>query len=558
MASQAILSGPYKGVRTTPDVFDGSPDLLLDASNLYSPDPENGVGFYSRTGWSLLNTTALDTGIFRGQAVFSFTDLSATTTNFCVAKGKLYRFDVTLTIQTDVTPVGITIDPGVTTRVYGTTFGNQLVINDGVNRPWIASDLSSTPITGTYIDFDGNGTAWVASGPAVPYSGGLVFKLASVNGVGCATDIAWSAPGDAATGYQQSPYDNRWTVYQTSTNPIIGLYGTNIGLYIFRARSIGLASGPLGPNFATTNTADIVSENVGSASPQSIVGFGDFIYFTDQFGRPYRLPIGGEPAPIWKQMRGIITSNAGLGFPGVTSHTVTAAIEPNENLYLVAIFPCSTAQVGPATEAYAFDAFTGIYMGRWTIATGYQIESLGSVVDQNGRATLVAMGSNAAPTTSAVAPSGYLWALNGITGQGDYLTTEDGIYLTTEASVYLTSEGIGTNWTDNGTVPPIYATSPRLGYDLNTIVTGDQAMALVGSAAPLTMSASTSQIATTVQGTTVTPNASQDGINRAVTGLSGVSGRGITVTVSPTTANSQWSVQQIAATVKPSTAGPLD
>ena len=40
--------------------------------------------------------------------------------------------------------------------------GGTMVVTDGVNRPWVASNLSSTPITGTYIDFDGMGTAWVA------------------------------------------------------------------------------------------------------------------------------------------------------------------------------------------------------------------------------------------------------------------------------------------------------------------------------------------------------------------------------------------------------------
>lgn len=545
-------TGPWRDVRTTQkDPFDEPENLLVDAYNGYIPDPEGLSGFYARPGFRLLNngnafTTSATT--FRGQGAFSHIALDGTTYNFVVFNGKLFRLDSIANTGTDVTPVGITIDPGVTVRVYATSFGNQLIITDGVNKPWLATNLSSTPITGTYIQFNAANDPWTVFGRFEVYGGAVFCILNTVNSVSARTDIAWSKVGDASLGFQQTGYDYRWTLEQSSTAALYGLAGTNTQLYYFRANAIGSISGEVGPNLSSTPTHDAITQNVGTLAPQSIVQFGDFIYFTDGQGRPYSLR-GRTLTPIWLQMRGIIESSP-VGYPGLNKITTTASFEPFFNLYLVAIFTSNAAQSGPAVEAYAFDAKTGTYMGRWQVGgttigagDGFQIETLATLTDSNGRSSLCVLGSIAAPTTGP-ATSGYVWLLNPNEAQGVELTTEAGVLLTTEAGVTLTTEGTAANWLDNASVPVIGVITARLGYDPETVINADQVDVLVGTTAPCKVSIETAAVTTTLEGTP-TPSTTQDSVSRLTCGVDGMQGRGVTITVQPTTATSQWSCQSV-------------
>lgn len=544
-----ITNGPWTSVETTTDPFDSGEGTLVDATNVYAPDIQGGSGWYARPGMSLLNggspvTTSATT--FRGQGAFSHTDLSNVTTNFVVFNGKLYRANAQFTTFTDVSPVGITIDASVTTRVYGTSFGNTLAVTDGVNRPWLATNLASTPITGTYIDYDGSGTTWAAFGPLRLYAGSFMAILAQVNNVSRRTDFSWSNPGDASAGWQQANYDFNWTLGQTEADPLTALWGTNTALLYFRESSIGAVSGIPGPNFQNAHTDDSVSKNVGTLAPQSIVAYGTTLYFTDALGRPYRLVPGEDPQPIWLQMRSIANA-ASIGFSGVTKTTVTAAFEYTMSVYVVAVWSTIPAQSGPPVEGYMFDARTGKYFGRFKIASGSQIDTLATFTDSNGRQVMVALGSLNAPTTSTLAASGYVWGINSIEAIGDFLTTEAGVFLTTEDAVTsLTTEGSATaNWMDNTTVPTISVTTPRFGYAIDAVLTIDRAAALVGNTAPVSVSMVSAAVATTVEGTP-TPSTVQDNISKVTVGVSGMQGRGVTMIVSPTTATSQWSIQQVS------------
>ncbi len=536
------------------DPYAMTPDTLYDAYNLYSPAPGTGVGMYSRPGLTLLNSASQlggGVGSYRGQGVISHHDLAGNVYNFLVVNGKLYIADSTQTVYTDVTPVGVAIDGSITTRVYGTSFNNQLIITDGVHRPWIATNLSSTPITGTYIDEDGSATAWTAFGPAVQYGGALFFILNTYNGTSYRTDFVWSAPGDASTGYEQSPYSNRWTYQQANTNPLFGMAGTNTQLYIFRAYSIGSISGVVGPNLASTVTHDLIAQNIGTQAPQSIQQLGELVYFVDAVGRPYRIGAGNiltgipGPEPIYRQLQAIIDAQT-LGFPAITKYTCTATIEPTLNIYLVAIFSVLPSQTAPPIEMYAFDALSGNYLGRWNVASGCQIDALGAFFDVNGRGTLVVLGSKVVPPSNSVAASGYVWSMNALNSPGDFITTEDGLTsITTEDGLtFITTEGSTASWTDNGALPQIQATTYPLGYDTDLVAFADQVSVLVGSQAPINISAQTAALSTTLNATP-TPNASTDSTYRAVAGLDGVQGRGIRYTISPTTATSRWAIQQV-------------
>ncbi len=553
----ALTSGPWRGVRTTNDVRDDAPDLLNDATNVYFPDAGGRAGAYQRPGAQLLNSGSPITtsaSRFQGQGVFGHIALDGTTTRFVVFNGELWRIDATFGAFEDVTPAGITIDPTFSSRVYGTSFIDQLIVTDGVNRPWLATNLTSSPITGTYIDYDSLGTTWSAYGPFVVYGGSAFCILNQVNGISRRTDLSWSEIADASTGWQQTDFDNNWTLLQTSTEPLFALAATNVALYYFRQSSIGTIAGPVGPDLATTATHDAISVNVGCQSPAAIVQYGLTIFFPDALGRPYRMVVGQNPEPIWLQMRAIVEASS-VGFPGATALTACAGFEPNLNLYIPAIWSPLPAQVCPADEGYFFDIRTGTYWGRFVLGVGVQIESMGTVLDSSGRPTLIILGSVTAPTTG-VQTSGYVWAIQSVLGTPDFLTTEGGDFLTTEDGDLLTTEGSEETWMDNGLVPTVEVTTGRLGYSDSFVWLYDRLTALTGSQAPVSITVTTPNAAAVAEGTP-TPNASADGIYRTWCGLD-LQGRGAEVTLSPTTAASQWSVQSVTVQAIPNPASSDD
>lgn len=555
-------SGPFKGTRSTNEPFDDAPELATDASNMYVPDIDGGSGFYARPGFSIDNDGAAVTtsaSRFQGQGVISHTSLAGVTSNFVVFNGELWRRSDTGLGYTDVTPVGATIDSGVTTRVYGTTFADQLIVTDGVNPPWLATNLTATPITATEIDYDSIGTSWSAFGPFVVYGGSVFCILNEVGGTFRRSDVSWSVAGNAALGWQQTDYDNNWTllqsVGQTVPPPLFALVGTNTALIYFREYSIGAISGTVGPDLATTATHDAISQNIGTQSPQCVVQYGTTIYFVDQVGRPYQLVPGSEPNATWLQLRELVDTSS-IGFPAVTKHVAVAAFDPTLNQVMGASWSAIPSAAMPCQEGYIFDARTARYVSRLSLADGAQIEAMGNFLDSVGRSTLVILGSLVAPVGSAAATSGYVWTMNALASTGDFLITNGGDSLITNDGTFLATEGNdAANWMDGDTAPERYVTSPRFGYDMDEVLTADRASALVTTTSPVSVAMETSAVSETVEGTP-TPVATQDGISRIVVGSRGIQGRGIRVTVAATTAPDQFSVQQISLNATVSVAAP--
>lgn len=556
---QPLTSGPHDGVFTTPDAFDAEPSRLYDARNCYVPDSDAKSGTYSRPGFTLLNNgDAIYTSAtrFRGQVVYTHFNLDGTPFSFLAFGGHLFRIDPATQIATDVTPVGVTIDGSLTTRLYCASMGGVMSVHDGVNRPWVASNLSSTPITGTYIDFDGMGTAWIAFGQQGVFGGSGFWMLTSVNSVAARIDIAWTEPNDWTVGYQQSGFDDRWTLEQTGTTPLYGLSPSNVSLDYLRQRSIGSISGTVGPDLATTATHDAVSANVGTQASQTIVQFSNNTFFCDVVGRPWMYRHGSAPVPIWHQLRGIVDTST-VGFPGVTALVATGAFEPSLNLYCVAIWSPAPGSSASPTEWFVFNAIDGRYLGRWSIgptATGVSVDCLGSFIDSQGRGQFIVLGSATSGGTT-----GYAWGMSALVGVPDTLVLEDlTTFLTDESTppVEITTEGQTAVWEDDGEVPLIEVTTDRLGYSEDIVWLYDRATVLTGNQAPIRITVQTPNTSSTVEGTP-TPNDSADGIYRTPCGLD-LNGRGALVTVSPQTADSQWSFQRISVVGVPSKAGPED
>ena len=547
-----MIAGPWKGVRDTIEPFDDSTDYFVTASNIYIPDPDGGSAAYARAGFTLANGGApVYTG--QGQCVYTHLGLDGTVYPFIVAGGHVYRANIGLTQFTDVTPAGVTIDP--TARVKMVSLDGQLIVSDQTNPPWVGGNLGATPITATKIDYDGSGTAWSAWDITV-WSGGLVVILSKVGGVYRQSDISWSEPGQPTVGWQQLNYDNNWTLEQTGSEPLYAIVGTNVALYYFRQRAVGAISGSLGPNLATTSTHDAISFNVGTRSPQSIQTFGNFIYFVDAMGRPWRLQLGAPPEAIWLNMRAVVDAQP-TTYPAQNQHFTVSGFETEFNLYLVAPWSANNAQGLPPTQMYQFDCRSGRYVGRWNIKgpSGTGLDAMGTLIDGAGAAHLTILGSK----DVVPAASGYVWGLNTVTAASTVHLVVEGTQpptLTTEGGALLTSEGQQLNWTDDGFSPDIWIVTSRLGYSGDVMWNVDRCTIVTGSPDPCLVTVMSSSTPSQAVGVPL-PGLSADQTYRLVVGMQ-TAGRGTQVQVTPLSITTQWQIDQVAITAVASQARPED
>lgn len=557
-APEVLPSGPFKGVKNTTDPFDDTSEYLVDAVNMYIPDAEAGSGIYARPGEVLMNPVGqLGVSSHMGQGIYHET-FNGVDYNFECVSGKLYRVSADQTTYTDVTPVGVTITAGLSSRVFMLEFAGYLIVSDGVNRPWIGSNLASTPITGTNIQYDSGNSAWCAQHMTL-YSGALVFVVKTIAGISHQTRIIWSAPFDPTQGYFNTvssvAVDYTWDLVQTGSAPIYAIQGTNVALFYWRDYSIGALTGPIGATFKNDATHDAIDFKIGTRAPATIALHGNTIFFCDTEGRPQMLPIGNRIVPIWKEMRSQVES-ARTDVATATQLTACGAVFSPLNLYVAAIWSTvPTTALAPAT-LFVFDVLTGQYVGRWIIGPGINIEAIGVLKDQNGEPSLVVIGPKVVAINNGF--GGYVWRMTN------------------------PQENI---WTDNGVLPLILAQTARLGFAADVVRYADKAVAITGSTAPVALSLlSASQLeqsfmtdvletadlsnalmtadganvlaAEGIQQATATPYAaSLDGTYRCVWGTD-IEGRGFNATLSPTTALSQWRLHKFELTTVTSMAPP--
>jgi len=402
-----------------------------------------------------------------GQAVQVATIEDGTQINFIVANGRLYRVGTDLVTREDVTPGNVTID--ASSRVYLTPFSNRLVVQDDVNTPWVASELLASPVVGTKIDYRGNGSAWRAYGPARVWQDALFFIVRERDGEGVDEGTperrtvrhAWSEPDDPFRGYHQLNYgeenesfDNEWDMVQNSTDPLYAMWPTNLANYYFRDGSIGYITGTVGPDLRTTSTHDAVEEASGTRAPASMVGFATNVFYADVEGRVMMLKIGGDTTDIWRQHRRVV-DEAQTRFPDITARTACAALVPELDLYLCALWspdPTNASIVFPTTM-YVFRADSGTYVGEWTIGPldgdKVAVHAMGTLIGPNGEPRLIVLGK---PSLAA---------------------EEDPI------GTYVLFSLDDDIWHDDDELPDIYITTNRIGYSANTITNVDQATVIV-------------------------------------------------------------------------------
>lgn len=643
---QSFGCGPFTGVWNTREPFDDTPDRLQDLAQMYLPDPQAGCAAYTRPGFVLTDTQYGPLSVL-GQGVYSFVSASGAITNFAVFGGTLYTvsslFVATATAYTS-------LYYGGQNRVWLTQLGNEVVVSDGSNKPFIYSTgapiefqsptvgLSSGGLSIAYAAFVGSykgtsnaavvtsypagtkaitagtipvdqwgiyrvyvtsggtismvagaantttgyateaaaiaakpalpsstdwdigyftvkthagqpwvagtdqlaggggvhpadatnyyapveGLPWAAYGRPTVYQGSLFFIVAQAGGVSSQTSITWSEPNQPTVGYQQTDYDNVWTVAQASSLPLYAIYGTNQGLFYSRQTSWGVLQGTPNVNFASTATSDLISENIGCVACATVASAGNYLYFADQFGRPHRFAFGGAVEPLWLQMRQVydtaFQSEPASILPSNVALYAWGVIDPQFNTYLCA--PWFSRKPSGATawpnKAYLFDTTTGRHMGWWAIEpndtanVGVQMQIAGILRDADNDVILTVLGAK-----EETGNGGYIWALRTTAGTGVY-QWYDG---TTTASVQRI-----VRWS---------MVSPRMGYGMQTQYAWTK---FVSTATPAnsktvtcTMSALTASGSSATATLTIAPSAT-DGITRSESSIGTLSGRGCQVT----------------------------
>lgn len=276
--------------------------------------------------------------------------------------------------------------------------------------------------------YAGDADPWAAFGAPTIYAGCVVFICNHISSTYARTTIGWSEPNQPSVGYQQSDYDNAWTLTQTGSAPIYAIQGTNAGLFYARAYSWGKLTGQPSLSFKNDASHDAVSENIGTVSPKAVRWFGSYIYFIDALGRPYRFPLGGSPEPLWLQLRKEFDQNVATGnaiISNVEDHA-WGVLEPNLNLYITGCWPLAATSPYSPTTFYVFDALTGVYQGYWTIGGDRYMDVAGLCADANGQKTLIFLGRQAGTTTR-----GYLWKL---------AKTSDNIYQDNSANITVSAQ----------------------------------------------------------------------------------------------------------------------
>lgn len=560
-APTSLGFGPPLGVRTTTEPYDDAAlgDYAQDAANVYFRDPTLLSGAQYRPGFATVRPSTGNVALWQG--LHEITLANGTIVNLVVQAGKIYRLSGAGSFSTaiDVTPVTPVIDTSA--KVGLATLGDSIVVTDSINTPWVGTNLTSTPITGTVIPINSAGDAWSAFGPPTVYQGSVVF-ITNTTPAGSDAQprrsIVYCEPELPLIGYTQSGFSDFANLIEEDGNLLYAILGTNVGLYYWRLESIGFLSGPLF-SFTTTPTADAVSMSVGTTAPFSVQIFGQNIFFADAFARAWMLPLRGSPQPIWKQMASLIPQQlAMVGLPSILTNAY-GAIVPDLNLYALAAYEVQVAESGggsasaPPNTLFWFDGLTGNYCGRLNVGVGgldssnapisMNVDVIGQLRDAFGVPVFVALGA---------------WWDVGPTLTATLLASLKYVMAVSPASKTWNDTNTGALFSPGSVAPAISITSSRLGYLAGVVYNADLGEVITMSPDPFTVSVQTPYVANAIEVTAVTPNASQDGTYRTPLGFDICAARGMQFTIAPTAATQQGGFQRIEVSVSASKAGPED
>jgi hypothetical protein len=272
---------PWVGMRDARETSAQQPDKVLLAQNLYLSKGGGGRAYTARPGFTPWGAN------FPADVQWSesWYRPSGVVVSLAVAGGAIYRYD--WTAQSWVLAVNqATTGLATTGRVQFIPFAGGIVVNDRVNRPrfW----------NGT----DGGGITVLSNAPVAWWGWVQSAKLVFINAAN-RLEIQWSEEADPNTGYAAGGFNNAWELRQLGNAPLTAGIGRNGGMVVFRERSTFTILGEITTDFQSASTRSDVSDVIGTLSPWALCATDSGIVFLDADARPFLLPAGGAPEPLW-------------------------------------------------------------------------------------------------------------------------------------------------------------------------------------------------------------------------------------------------------------------
>lgn len=350
------------GMRDSFDPPTGNPKKASLIQNAYPFLSEQGGGILGRPGFRLFGTQLGTPGFRRGQLVHQYTKQSGVERTMAFVGGLMYELNWTArTISNVALGGGVVVSQ--TAKLYAVTFGDKMVVSDGVNKPWT---------------WDGAAFVSLVNAPVI--YGKMVIYYAKLFGINAANklQIQWSEENDPTIGWSMAVYDNTWILGQADQNPLTALLASNEALYFFRERSIGKIEGAVTRQFRSEGTRAGVSPSVGTKSPDSIVFHNQEIWFLDADSQAHVIRPGAEPLAVWQDFRETTRQIPRLYLDAAVGMDYTAA-----GLVLFAV-----AQVGSTVPnlILVYHAETLEALAVWR---GFSFLTIGMVKDESLRPVMV-------------------------------------------------------------------------------------------------------------------------------------------------------------------------
>jgi hypothetical protein len=367
----SVVQGPFRRVIDQQRAGKPDPDALRDLVNGVL-DARGAI--VSRPGAAALGTHPGAPGQAQGIAGM---ELAGTHYTFAVVGGVLASYDWTADSWTVETHTGTTIN--VTGAVALVPYFDQLIVSDGVNRPWALTPGSGV---GTYLGMS-----------QVPWYGRPVVKDAKLSAIRADTrrEWEWSEEADAMLGGGAGGYNNVWDLRQTAQGALVALVADNEAMRYLREGSTGSILGQIGDEYQASGTHDDVAQNLGTHSPFApLLTEGGTLWSVDALGRPYRVAPGAGVDTLWLACEATVAT--------VDRDQLAAAW----GLYLpeldaVAFALPRTSGSTRNTDLLLFDRATGDYAGRWQLPGGASWAWGARCVDAEGIERLVALSHDGTP-----------------------------------------------------------------------------------------------------------------------------------------------------------------
>lgn len=367
----------FLGLRDSKDPSSADPRKAHVFLNVYPSDVFIGAATVGRPGFQ---QSGLQLAAGPIQGIYQFTRLDGTERTVAFCQGKLYTFNWITRAWTNVA-LGGGASLNTTGAIDAITFANVLIVSDGTHTPFQWDGTTFTVLS----------NCPVFAGPPTVYYGALFGIVAQPLGTALAGDLVWSNTNDPTTGYGTAPFNNRWTIFENSQDPLTRVLGTNSALYYWRARSTGAIAGQVSANFATTGVTDAMSATVGTTAPRAVVrytstnleGSAEQIYFLSADGQPHILTSGGGLRAAWDDVRETVTT--------VLRSALPSAIGVSDPLTQMVVLDVVEANGTLPTLAFVMDTRTGNVGGlwRWGATTAVGLVKDGSLVPRimHGTAT---------------------------------------------------------------------------------------------------------------------------------------------------------------------------